>query len=251
MPTPKQGYYLADGTRVPGVTTIIGGVKCGGIEPLLHWSWETAHTPLMKARGLLENLTTALLDEDDPDLGAVLEFLDQPVEDFNYRTKRDKAADIGTLAHNMIERDILGHTVEIEGDPDMIQKAESAYGAYCEWADQSKLEIIATEMQLVSETHRFGGTPDAIGRLNGKIVLLDWKTSNSVYGDHLVQLAAYHILVEECTDYKIEGHHLCRFAKEHGDFAHHSYPDLTREAGVFLKMREIYEEWKAIRKRAA
>ena len=215
MPTPKAGYFLADGSRVPGVTTIIGYCKIGGIEPLLSWA---------NRMGL---------------------------EGKSHRDERDKAADAGTLAHAMIERDILGHTVAMEGEVDLIAKATSAYGAYCEWATQSRLEIIGTEMGLVSERHKYGGTPDAIGKINGRVVLLDWKTSNSVYADHLIQLAAYKALVEECTDWKIEGFHLCRFAKEHGDFAHHYYPDLSEAWDAFLHMRALYEIGKQLKKRAA
>ena len=38
MPTPRNGYYLKDGTRVPGTTTVIGRFKESGA--LLRWAFQ-------------------------------------------------------------------------------------------------------------------------------------------------------------------------------------------------------------------
>ena len=213
MPTPKAGYFLSDGTRVPGTTTVISRFKESGA--LIAWAWNLGR------------------------------------EGKDYREVRDKAATVGTIAHDMVDCQIHGRPVLVEGDPEMVAKAHSAFEAYLEWASMSKLEIIETECQLVSEEYRFGGTPDAIGRIGNRIVLLDWKTSNSVYQDYLIQLAAYKHLIEANRDYRIEGFHLCRFAKEHGDFSHHYYPNLDEAWRAFILMRELYEIDKQLKKRAA
>ncbi len=107
----------------------------------------------------------------------------------------------------------------------------------------TKLEIHHAEVPLVSERYRFGGRLDAIGVVGNEMVLVDWKTSNSVYLDYTLQLAAYSLLWEETyPDHPlVGGFHLCRFAKEEGDFGHHHYPKLEREAIAFLKMRELYD----------
>lgn len=212
MPTPKAGYRLTDGTRVPSVTTVLSRYKDSG--GLIHWAWQ---------------------------LGA---------DGKDYRQERDKAADVGTLAHAMVEQNIKGLPIAIEGDPEMIGKARSAFNAYLSWADQTKLVILETEMMLVSEKHRFGGTPDAVGQLGNAIVLVDWKSSNSVWPEHLIQLAAYGELLREVRGLDIQGYHLCRFSKEHGDFAHHYFQDLTQEWEAFTLMRRLYELDKSIKKRA-
>jgi len=113
--------------------------------------------------------------------------------------------------------------------------------------------MFETEITLVSEAHRFGGTPDAIGYLDGKLCLLDWKTSNAVYSDYLIQLAAYKVLWEENRpQYPLEGgFHLLRFAKEHGDFSHHFYPNLDEAWRQFVLLREAYDIDKQLKKRAA
>lgn len=215
MPTPRKGYFLKDGTKVPGTTTIIGRFKESG--GLIHWAWN---------------------------LG---------MEGKNYRDVRDNAADIGTLVHDRVEKFIKGE----EWNPpegtstEALEKVASGFNAYRSWQDQSKLEVIETEMQLVSETYRFGGTPDAIGRLGNALVLLDWKSSNAVYGDYLVQLAAYGHLLQEVRNVEIVGYHLCRFSKEHGDFSHHYYQDLSEAWRAFVLMRELFDIDKQLKKRAA
>jgi hypothetical protein len=224
MPTPKRGYFLKDGTKIPGTTSIIGRFKDSG--GLLHWAFRQGKEG--KER---------LYDE------------------------AEKAADIGTCAHGMVEMHIHGKTPdEINAwandtlaDPDALAKARGAYGAYLAWAKNFKVKIIEQEIQLVSEKYRYGGTPDAIGLIDSQLVLLDWKTSNSVYADYLIQLAAYRRLWEENNPSKpiTGGFHLLRFAKEHGDFAHHYFPNLDNAWRQFLLFREAFEIDKELKKRAA
>ena len=217
MPTPKKGYHLSDGTRIPSVTTIINRYKDSG--GLIWWAWN------------------------------------EGIEGRDYRDTRDKAADAGTLAHEMVE-DWLTTGREprpIDGDSDVEEKALGAFCAFLSWWNQSKIQVIDQEMQMVSEEHRFGGTPDAIGEFDGELCLLDWKSSNRIYQDYLIQLAAYKALWEENNPDKplTGGFHLCRFAKEHGDFSHHYFPNLDEAWEAFLLMRRLYDLDKELKKRAA
>jgi hypothetical protein len=121
------------------------------------------------------------------------------------------------------------------------------------WERSSHVELSHTEVPLVSSRHRYGGTLDATGvcaTAAGR-ALFDWKTSNSVYGDHLFQLAAYRMLWNENfpDDPITGGFHLCRFSKEFGDFAHLYFPELDRQEKGFLMMRELYDLCKETDKR--
>lgn len=209
MPTPKAGYFLASGEKVPGTTTIIGRFKDSGA--LMFWAFKQGK--LGKDR---------LYEE------------------------AEKAADIGTLAHAMVEAHIKGENPAIalgNADHEMKVKAHSAFNAYLAWERMTKLRVIDQEMQLVSEKYKYGGTPDAIGIIDNELCLLDWKTSNSVYQDYLIQLAAYRNLWEEHHPDRplVGGFHLLRFAKEHADFAHHYYPNLDSAWRAFVLMRELYD----------
>jgi hypothetical protein len=222
VPTPRKGYFLADGTPVPGTTTVLGRFKDSGA--LLHWAWR---------RGK--------------------EHPDEPLY-----AARDEAGNIGTAAHAMVEARIKGGDPEwaeelLALDPPGQARARNAFGMYEKWASMNRLVIVDQEMQLVSEKYRFGGTPDAIGLIDGELCLVDWKTSNGVFMDYLLQLAAYRLLWEENHPDRplTGGFHLCRFSKEHGDFAHHYYRELDKAREMFIHLRAAYEFDKELKKRAA
>lgn len=213
MPTLKGGYYLADGTRVPSVTTIIGRFKEAG--GLIHWAWK--------------------LGMDGKD----------------YREVRDAAADAGTMAHAAVDAWIHKQPFAFEGDPGICEKAAKSYGAFREWADQTQLQVTHTEMPLVSEQHRFGGTFDAI-LVKGNRAMGDWKTSNAIYGEYLVQVAAYGKLWQEThPDEPITGgYHLLRFDKTYGDFHAHWWGELDAAWQAFLHLRALYDLDKELKQRA-
>ena len=218
MPHPKGGYKLKDGSKVPGVTTIIGRFKESG--GLLYWACEQGKAI---ERGEISNLYD----------------------------KRDEAAEAGTLAHLMVEAYINGHTFNVSKYPQAIQnQAQQAFGAYLTWERMTNLKIVVQEMELVSEIYKFGGCPDAIGEIDGELCLVDWKTSNAVYQDYLIQLAAYKQLWEENNPGRpLNGFHLCRFAKDHGDFAHYYYTELDDAWRQFVLFREAYDLDKLLKKR--
>jgi hypothetical protein len=242
MPTPKQGYRLKDGSKVPGTTTIIGRFKESGA--LIRWAYN---------RG-----------KDGLDL---------------YES-RDKAAELGTIVHSMVEKyihidsalddaswsvdSVRHHLIDtryLEWMQEYLEPLSeeessavlSAFSAFVEWYISNNFTVISQEEELVSEEHRFGGTPDAVARdQHGRIVLLDWKTSSGIYVDHLAQLGAYRILWDENhPDTPLTGgSHLCRFAKANGDFAHHYFPDLDQATKFFLLLRDAYDLDQNLKRRA-
>jgi hypothetical protein len=114
-----------------------------------------------------------------------------------------EAGRIGTLAHKMIEEFIKGGSVLLDDyTPNEISQAKTAYYGYYKWQQDNHVKFIETEMKLVSEKYGFGGTFDAVAIVNGKLVICDWKTSNAVHDEFLVQLAAYRQLWNEHIDKK-------------------------------------------------
>ena len=217
---PTIDYRNELNARVPGTTTIIGRFKESG--GLIGWAYKTGreHGDLA-ARGL-------------------------PAPKSLYEVT-DKACDIGTLAHQLVECHIQNKLLPIEAASN--ENAMKAFGAYLEWEQGSKVQIEKTEINLVSEEHQYGGCPDAIGKINGRWVLLDWKTSNAVYTDHLIQMAAYGHLIYECLQIDVQGYHLCRFSKENVDFGHHFFDQLDNEWESFKLMRRLYDLDKITKKR--
>lgn len=249
MPTPKAGYRLRDGTRVPSVTTVLGRFKEAG--GLIHWSWNLAYEPLMRARALLEQVHTG--DARPEDVSA---FLSLPAERFDYRAVRDKAADAGTVAHEMVDCMVHGRTFDPSPyTPELVTMARPAFEAFDEWAAQSRFAVVDSEKPLVSERYRFGGTRDAI-LVNGKRALGDWKTSNSIYPEYLCQLAAYGVLDEEDGGVLEGGFHLLRFSKQQKptdpvQFSHMFWSHLDQAREAFLGMRQLYDVMKDLQRLVA
>lgn len=214
-----QPYRTQDGKRVPGVTTILSRFKESG--GLLHWAWE------------------------------------QGRDGKDYRESRDAAADAGTCAHAMIEAD--WHATPFDRsryDEVVLKKADHAFLAYLAWKEQTGLVIQQAELPLVSERYRFGGTMDAV-LVGGSLCLGDWKTSNGIYPDHLLQVAGGYALLwqEHYADQPLAGVHILRFSKpkESDDpisFSHHYWSaeifGICQEQ--FLRLREAYEADKRIAK---
>jgi hypothetical protein len=215
----KDGYRTKDNKRVPSVTTILGRFKEAG--GLMHWAWT---------------------------LGT---------EGKDYRKERDDAANAGSLAHDMIEAAVHGtdFTIPPELPDDVVERAVTAARNFHVWREQTQLRIVATEVPLVSERHRFGGTIDAVGHVMGspELYIIDWKSSNAIYGDYIAQVASYAALWEECRGEAIAGVHLLRVDKEFAGFHHHQWGRAVLDVGLryFLHCREAYDLAATLKKAAA
>lgn len=185
---PTINYKLADGTRVPGTTTIIGRFKEAG--GLIHWAWQQGRDGL------------------------------------DYRKSRDGAGAIGTLAHSMIEAHIHGLPIPapVGFSPEDADKAHTGFAAFREWQEDNKFKITHTELNLVSEKYRYGGCPDWLGTINGVPALGDLKTANGSYPEGILQIAAYRNLLTENKILNPEKFVLLRVGKDHADWHVHSWP---------------------------
>lgn len=224
MSRPKSGYYVGD-TKVPSVTTILGRYKEAG--GLILWAYRTGHEH-----------GAAGLPSTDP-----------------YQ-ERDDAAAAGHVAHSMIQAKVLGREAEtFTGIPgEILDKALTGYRAFLRWWEGSSFEVIATEQAMVSPTHLFGGTLDAIARdSDGGLAVLDWKTSKGRYVEYLIQLAAYRMLAQESHDLcrgGVDSCHLLWIDKETASFGHFGYTKeiMDQAAESFLHLRHAYEQEKSLKR---
>ena len=196
-------YKNKDGQVVAGVTTVLNLLA----KPaLIHWAWK---------------------------LGT---------EGQDYRKVRDKAGDIGTVAHYLIECEIKGEKPDTsEYAPADVEKAETSLLAFLEWRDDYKLDTLASELPLVSETMDFGGTLDWVSKKDGEIWLIDIKTGKAIYDEMKYQLAAYQHLWNEVHDEKIDQCYILRLSKEDGSFHYENFPNLDKEFEIFKHLLGIYK----------
>ncbi|KKL46413.1 hypothetical protein LCGC14_2345790, partial [marine sediment metagenome] len=103
------------------------------------------------------------------------------------RRKKEDAADIGTETHGIIESILDGGKPDV---PDVLTQVIESFKAF--WS-QANLEIIDAEVMVYSAEHRYAGTIDfvASNKTTGQRWILDWKTSNGLYKETTLQLAAY------------------------------------------------------------
>ena len=118
------------------------------------------------------------------------------------RRSLEEAGEIGTRAHELIETwsenggtldkyDIEGNFVPFKME-DEDPRVQNAFKAFMAFWDAHEFEHIHQEIPLYNVSLGYAGTGDAIPRdKDGKLVLLDWKTSSGVYISHQLQCAAY------------------------------------------------------------
>jgi hypothetical protein len=160
--------YMLDGTKVPGVTTIIGKLdkpalidwaarKSAGYA-IDHWD-ELTELPLMERAKL--------------------------IQDARWDSNK-KAIVRGNRIHALAEK--LGVEGEAQPPAELLSQVE----AYARFLDRWDMESVATEASIAHTEYRYAGTLDAIVK-SPKLgtILMDVKTGQSVWGEVALQLAAY------------------------------------------------------------
>jgi hypothetical protein len=204
-------YKLKDGTRVPGVTTFLGVLA----KPaLIAWANKMG----------LQGIDTQKYVE--------------------------RAADAGTAAHEMIECHLKGLAFDRSQYPeDLLSLAENGAIKYLEWESQHTITKIESELALVSEIHRYGGTIDLYCELDGKMTLVDFKTnSTGVYDEMRHQVVAYARLLEE-NKRAVERIIIIRLGKsDQMDMEAVEVGDWDLHWKMFQACQTIYETQKQLRK---
>lgn len=99
-----------------------------------------------------------------------------------------KSAEEGTAVHEAVERLLIG---EKAGDVPL-SIAPSIY-AFIEFFKNNPIAVQRehVERRIVNTEHRFAGTIDTIAKIDGRLGVLDIKTSEAVYRDYGIQTSAY------------------------------------------------------------
>lgn len=154
---------------------------------------------------------------------------------------RDEAADVGTLAHAMIQAHLQGFELDMnEHSPLTIDLATNAVLSYLEWEKGHTIKPILCETPLVSDSMRFGGTVDCYCELDGKMVLLDFKTGKAIYDEYFVQLAGYAELLKE-KGYHVDECHILRVGRDETEgFEERTVKNWDRQFDMFVNLLDIY-----------
>tara|TARA_B100000902_G_scaffold163956_1_gene159044 strand:+ start:78 stop:836 length:759 start_codon:yes stop_codon:yes gene_type:complete len=117
-----------------------------------------------------------------------------------------KAADEGTLVHNLCEKYLLGEKVTLmdNGNPKYDIKVWKMFLRFVEFWETTKAELLETEVFLYSDTLKVAGTCDLVCKINGELWVIDLKTSNQLQTTYDIQAAVYSRCFEECYDQKVD-----------------------------------------------
>ncbi len=163
--------------------------------------------------------------------------------------KRDDAGAVGTIAHNAAERyinDWIASGVRPENirdfaptncDPRAIASMRSVEGFF------RKHEIIpiASEI-LVGDIRYSAGTLDFLCFLNGKLTLIDFKTSNQVDQiSYSTQVAAYKYFFEGMTGIKIEDCKILHLSKDYDKFEIWKVCNIAKAWKAFKQICSLYD----------
>lgn len=117
----------------------------------------------------------------------------------NNQTILEKAANAGTIAHESIERFLKYN----EEPVDRVVAFESFKKWYNDVWMKNTVTILGQEERMTCEL--FTGTYDLLLKINDKIYLMDFKTSNHVHYKYCMQLAAYRYMLRKNKGIELSG----------------------------------------------
>lgn len=121
-----------------------------------------------------------------------------------YVNIRDDALTIGTMVHEAIEKYLkreldIGELADEFGNDRLSEQACTAFKNFVAW--QRSLEFAGFYIEHIYAIEEvmtcpyFGGTCDAIVRINGADYVIDFKTSKYINTSYLIQLSVYYWLI--------------------------------------------------------
>ena len=100
---------------------------------------------------------------------------------------KKKSATEGTLVHEAVEEILAGKKPEV--DPSI----RPSIKAFAEFLIENNIQVDPDyiERRVAHHEHRYAGTIDSVALIDGKLGIMDIKTSQAIYRDYNLQTSAY------------------------------------------------------------
>ncbi len=215
---PNGHVYKLNGTRLTGVTTILGVIDKPALVP---WASKMA-TDYIKS-----NLSYKRLKLLRKGYVVVKEkIIDEATN--AWRNVRDTAGASGTDVHAtlevLIKEAIEAHGGYIQTDTHENKQVDN----FLKWARANTIKFLDSEKSVYSKSLFFAGTLDFMYEKDGEVYVGDIKTSSAIYPINYWQCSAYQFCLQEMGLYpKIKGFTIVRCGKD-GKFEigeNYSYED--------------------------
>eukprot|EP01095_Lingulamoeba_sp_RSL-Kostka_P011430 TRINITY_DN432_c0_g1_i1.p1 TRINITY_DN432_c0_g1~~TRINITY_DN432_c0_g1_i1.p1 ORF type:complete len:286 (+),score=82.15 TRINITY_DN432_c0_g1_i1:68-925(+) len=256
-------FYKKGKKRYPSVTTIISVLNKPGI---MFWKQK------LILNSFQEQINTKIQSN---------EYLSpQILEEIATKSKKapsiesDRSANFGSLAHDYIDKLCIGEEIDESSIPNTMKPIIEGFE---KWKiENNDISLIKTEELVYSDKYEFAGTIDAIGKRipnihivnnnindkenknekenekkkekkkekendNHNIIVIDWKTSNSIYDEYAVQLSAYAKAYEEMTGKPVHEGWIVRFNKEKPGYVARRIKNIDECFNIFLSCLNIFK----------
>lgn len=195
--TTKAGrYYLRDGKKYMSVTTALKAIPK---DALMYWSAREVATEAVRMidEGDYSSCPGIVLGYEGPyvmDAAAAIKHLKGAPW-----IKRDNAGAIGDEVHGWAERIMAGETP----DPEWLNRkrnndVQKRVKHFLQWLEDFTIEPIHVEATIYNDTHEYSGSCDLMAYVTAPAhgwdrepVVIDFKTSKSIYGEVALQAVAY------------------------------------------------------------
>lgn len=202
----KAHSYKVEGVKVPSVTRVVDGCFP---KDLTHWA-----------------------------LSIGQEEYDKVIND---------ALEVGNDTHQWIEDYInYGHACE---DNDGLWRCNhilKPVKAFLEWVEKYEPKWVDAERKVYCDKYKYAGTVDAVAKINGRVCVIDFKTSKKIYKPYHLQVTAYAQAIK-----RMDGLRrwplgiILRLDKETGDFEHKVF-EPKHNFNTFKKCLEL-KQWSSLR----
>jgi len=223
---PKNHIYRIGDKIVYGVTSIVSVIS----KPaLIYWA----------VNQCIDNLKSIWEAGKSYDEIEILDILETAK---NIHTeKKNQAATIGDLAHKWIEEYIKAK-IENKDFPELPvnEQLQNSIEAFLKWEKDNKVEWLENEKKIYSEQYDYAGTLDAEAKVNDELAVIDFKTSNGIYDEYLLQVAAYVQARKEETGQDYKKAYIVRIGKD-GELEVKELDNLDNHLRAFLGALEIYK----------
>ncbi len=150
----------------------------------------------------------------------------------------DEALEIGNYTHKWIEKYILNGK-----NPNQYNICTDAFLI---WEKKHNVEWIDAERKVYCDKYKYAGTVDAVAKINGRVCVIDFKTSKKIYKPYHLQVTAYAQAIK-----RIDGlgrwplGMILRLDKETGEYEQKVF-EPKDHFNVFKKCLEL-RQWSSLR----
>lgn len=166
--------HPVSGKQYPSVTTILKMVDKSGLaqwaaDQAIKWATENPYTLLQKS------------ESDGFRAGR-----------YRWKDVANERAEVGTGVHETIEAEHTGSWAYPPLDPEQLLIMEE----WRKFNEEHDVKPVHSEITVASETHGYMGTADGVWWVDGKLMLIDIKTSKGTWPEHSYQLSALYYAEE-------------------------------------------------------